>query len=201
MIDKPKTKNTEAEENLKKAEFNCMIDSETLIEKTSVDAKSLQLKICVRNKYKNRAPEEFSPVYSEFNERSGLLFAQDKIVIPDELKRSTVDVHFGHPGSGKMLAESNIFWWSGMKKDIENKCSTSTACMSSGKNLKCHLPSTEKIRRPALTEPGQEIQIDFSGKLHNKLKGEPYMLIGIDRYSKRPVVWISKSTEKKSLNF
>ena len=52
-----------------------------------------------------------------------------------------------------------------MKKD---KCNTCTACMSSGKNLKYQLPSTEKMKLPALAEPGQEIQIDFSGKLHNK---------------------------------
>ena len=37
MIDKPKTKSAEAEENLKKTEFNFMIDLKTLIQKTSVD--------------------------------------------------------------------------------------------------------------------------------------------------------------------
>ena len=40
--------------------------------------------------------------------------------------------------------------------------------MISGKNLKYQLPPTEKNELPALTEPGQEIQVEFSGKLHNK---------------------------------
>ena len=83
-----------------------------------------------------------------------------------------------------------------MKKDIENRCSTCTTCMSSGENLKYQIPSTEKIRLPALTKSGREVQADFSGKLHNKyVTGEPYNLIGIDRYSKWPVVWICKSSE------
>ena len=154
-----------------------------MIQKTSVEIKLLQLKVCARNKQSDRAPEEFSSFYREIAERFGLLFAGDRIVVPEELKRPVVDAfHFGHPGSTKMLAESSTFWWSGMKKDIENKCSTCTACMSSGKNLKYQLPSTAKIKLPALTEPRQEIQIDSSGKLQNKhVTGEPYILIGIDR--------------------
>ena len=85
-----------------------------------------------------------------------------------------------------------------MKKDVENKCSTCTACMCSGMNIKYQLPSTEKNGLPALTEPGQQIQIDLSGKLHNKhVTGKPYILIGIDRYSKWPVVRKCTSTEAK----
>ena len=60
------------------------------------------------------------------------------------------------------------------------------------KNLKHQLPSTEKIKLQALTEPEQEIQIDFSGKLHDKhVTDEPYILIGIVR--------IYKSTQTKEV--
>ena len=87
--------------------------------------------------------------------------------------------------------------------DIENKCSACTARMNSCKTLKYQLLSTEKIELPVVTEPGQEKQIDFSGKLHKKqVTGEPNVLIGIIRYSKWPVVWIRKSTEPKEvINF
>ena len=73
VIDIPKTKSAEAAENFKKAEFNFMIDLKTLKHKTSVDPKLLQLKICVRNKQKDRAPEEFSSVFSEITERFGVI--------------------------------------------------------------------------------------------------------------------------------
>ena len=65
VIDKPKPRNAEAGENLKKAEFHFMVDLKTLIHETSVDPKLLQLKICllknglkkgllVRAKYANK---------------------------------------------------------------------------------------------------------------------------------------------------
>ena len=138
VIEKQKMKSAAVEENMKKAEFNFMIDlEETLLHKTSVDPKMLQLMICLRNRQKERAPEDFSPVCGEITGRFGLLFAGDRIVVPVELKRQVVvALHSGHPSSTKMLAESNIFWWFGMKKDIEIKCGTCTACMSSGSNLK-----------------------------------------------------------------
>ena len=51
-----------------------------------------------------------------------------------------------------------------------------------------------------MTEPGQEIQFDFSSGFCNKyVTGEPHILIGIDRYNKWPVVQICKSTETKEV--
>ena len=54
-----------------------------------------------------------------------------------------------------------------------------------------------------MTEPGQQIQIDFSGRLNNKkLNGEHQILIAIDRFSKWPTAKICKSSETKEvLNF
>ena len=45
LIEKLKTKNAEAEENLKKAEFNFMVGLKTVIHKTSIDTKLLRLKM------------------------------------------------------------------------------------------------------------------------------------------------------------
>ena len=75
MIDKPKTQSAEAEENLRKAEFNFKIDIKTLMHKTSVDPKLIQLKICVRNNQKDSAPEKLSSVFSDNTERFAWLFA------------------------------------------------------------------------------------------------------------------------------
>ena len=54
-----------------------------------------------------------------------------------------------------------------------------------------------------LTEPGQEIQIDFTGKLHNKrISGDVQISISVDRFSKWPTVKICKTAETKEvLNF
>ena len=72
--------------------------------------------------------------------------------------------------------------------------------MSSGKNLKYQLPKNEFGELKTLTEPGQEIQIDFSGKLNNKkLNGEHQILIAIDRFSKWPTAETCKSSETKEV--
>ena len=70
------------------------------------------------------------------------------------------------------------------------------ACLSSGKNLKYQIPKNESGKLKTLTEPGQEIQIDFTEKLHNKqFNGEKQLLIAVDRFSKRPTVKIYKTSE------
>ena len=147
VIDKLELENAEIEENLKKVESHLMIGRKTRTPTTSVEPKMLQLKRCGRNKQKEGAPEEFTPVFSEITGRFGLLFVSDRIVVPEELKREVVDaVHFRHSGSTKMIVENNFIWCSGLKKEIENKCSTCTACMSSGKTLMYQVSSMEKYK-------------------------------------------------------
>ena len=49
-------------------------------------------------------------------------------------------------------------------------------------NFRISITDNQKISLPVLTKSGQKIQIDFSGKLHNRyVTGEPYVFIGIDR--------------------
>ena len=68
--------------------------------------------------------------------------------------------------------------------------------MSSGNNSKYQLLSTDEIKPPVLTGPGQEIQFDTSVKLQNKqVTGEPYILVRNDRLSIWPVVRVGKSSE------
>ena len=88
-----------------------------------------------------------------------------------------------------------------MKKIYPKQMHHRHPCKSSDRKLKRQLALTEKIKIPALTEPRQEIQMTFSGKLHNKhVTGEPYSPDEVDRYSKLPVVWICKSTKAKEVN-
>ena len=55
-----------------------MIYLKPLLHKTSVIPKLLQLKICVRNKQKEGALEEFSPIFNKATKQFGLLFVVDK---------------------------------------------------------------------------------------------------------------------------
>ena len=61
-----------------------------------------------------------------------------------------------------MTSEAKIFWLPDIKKDIENKVQDCTACLASGRNLKYQLPKKHYGKLENLSEPGQEIQIDFT---------------------------------------
>ena len=112
-------------------------------------------------------------------------------------------LHFRHASTTKMTAEAKLFWWPNLSIDIEDKVKKCAACMSSGKNLKYQLPEEYHGILKVLTEPGQELQIDFTGKLNKiKMNGENQTLITTDRFSKQPTVKVCKITESKEvINF
>ena len=90
-----------------------------------------------------------------------------------------------------------------MKQDIENKVKDCTACLALGKKPKNQLQKTNYGKIEKLSNPDQEIQIDFTGKLHNKhTHRETQILIAVDKFSKWPIVKLCKSSEiKEIINF
>ena len=101
-----------------------------------------------------------------------------------------------------MTSEAEIFWWPEMKQDIDKKVKDCTACFASGKNLKYQLPKKYNGKLEKLIEPGQEIQTDFTGKLHTKhIHGEVQIIIAVDRFCKWPTVKIRKTAETKGHKF
>ena len=99
-----------------------------------------------------------------------------------------------------MTTEAKIFWWPNKKQDIETKVKDCTACLASGKHRNYQLPKKHYGKLEKLSEPGQEIQIDFTRKLHNKkLNGETQKLIAIDKFIKWPTAKICKTSEPKEI--
>ena len=192
------------EEHIKKAEFEFTMDLKTLIAKTAIDPELTRVRNSMRREDRETIPDGYWTVFDKLSIRWGLLFVDDQIVVPIDFRRKLLDIiHFGHSGITKMNAEAKVFWWPGMKQDIENKVNDCTACLASDKNLNYQLPKKHYGKLEKLTEPGQEIQIDFTGKLHNKsINGDAQILIAIDRFSKWPTVKICKSAETKEvINF
>ena len=50
-----------------------------------------------------------------------------------------------------------------------------------------------------MTEPRQEIQLDFAGPIKSKSRGDIYILVAIDRFSKWPTAQISKKTDSRTM--
>ena len=77
----------------------------------------------------------YRTVFDKLSIRWGLVFVDDQIVVPINLRRRLLDIlHFGHSGITEMTSEAMIFWWPEMKQDIENKVKDCTACFASAPN-------------------------------------------------------------------
>ena len=172
-----------------------------LTEDIAIDPELTRVRASMRREERETTPEGYRPVFDKLSIRWGLVFMDDQIVVRIDLRRRLLDIlHFGHAGTTKMIAEAKIFWWPDINRDIENKVKDCIACLASGKKLKYQLPKNHYGKPKTLTEPGQEIQIDFTGKLHNKrINGDVQISIAVDRFSKWPTVKICKTAETKEV--
>ena len=171
------------------------MDLKTLIAKTAIDPELTRVRTSMRREDRETIPDGYRNAFDKLSIRWGLVFVDDQIVIPIDLGQQLLNIlHFGHSGITKMMSEAPILWWPGMKQDVENKVKDCTACFVSGKHLEYQLPTTFYAKLENLTEPGQELQIDFTGKLPNKnIHGEVQILIAVNRFSIWPTVKICKN--------
>ena len=187
--------------NIKKAEFEIMLDLKTLISETAIVPELTRVRTRLRREDRETIPDGYRTVFDKLSIRWDLIFVDDQIVIPIDLRRRLLDIlHFGQSGITKMTTKAKFFWWPNKKQDIETKVKDCTACLASGKNLNYQLPKKHYEKLEKLSGPGQEIQIDFTGKLLNKmLCGETQLRIAIDRFRKWPTAKICKTSETKEV--
>ena len=120
-----------SEDTIKRAEFNFVLDLKTLIAKSSTNAELNRVRDAMRRGEKNTAPNQYRNVFEKLNNKWGMTFNVDRIVVPTELRKELLDtLHFGHAGATKMTAEAKIFWWPNILKEIEDKTKNCVACMS-----------------------------------------------------------------------
>ena len=108
-------------------------------------------------------------------------------------------LHNGHVSTNKMDQSAEAFWWPGIHREIRDKAENCPSCRTAGENLKTQIPQSETNRLEILTEPGQEIQLDFAGPIKTKSRGKVYILVAIDRFSKWPKAQICKNTDSQTV--
>ena len=94
-----------------------------------------------------------------------------------------------------MTTEAKIFLGPEINEDIENK--DFPVSLTHIKNSNHQLPSKHYGQLKKLTGPGQVLQKDFTGKLHNKtLNSDEQFLIAADRLTKWPAVNVCRISKK-----
>ena len=150
-----------------------MLDLKSLFAKSATDAELNRVTLALNREDRSMAPEHNRQQFENISTRWGLTFVNDKIIVPTELRKKLLDtLHFGHAETTKITTEAKIFWWPNINNDIEDKVKNCIACLASGKKVKYQIPKNESGKLKTFTQPGQEIQINFTGKLHNKKLNE-----------------------------
>ena len=105
------------EKNIKKAEFELMLDLKTLISKKAKDPELTRVRSNMRREDRETASEGHKPVFEKLSGRWGLVFVDDQIVVPIDIRRRQLDIlNFGHSGI-KRLKQSQDFLVAGKKWD------------------------------------------------------------------------------------
>ena len=189
----PEERNEKTAETIRRAERDFSMDLPLLVEETAQDAKILDAIIALEAGKEDGIFYPYRPHREHLETRFELLFYNDRILIPEAM-RSTISamLHSGHVSINKMDKSAEAFWWPGLNRDIREKAENCPSCRVAGKNLKTQIPLTEINRLELLTEPGQEIHLDFAGPIQSKSRGDIYILVAIDRFSKWPTEQICK---------
>ena len=108
-------------------------------------------------------------------------------------------LHQCHPSATKMDQLAAAFWWPGIYQEFREKAENCPSRRASGKNLVTRLPSTEKNKQEILSEPNQEIQLDFASPIKSNTRGSVYILVAVDRFSKRATAQICKHTDSRTV--
>ena len=181
----PENRNEKTAETIKRAEKDFAMDLPMLVEKIVQDAKILDAIIALEAGKIYGIFYPYHPHREHLETRFGLLFYNDRIVIPEAMRSTKIAMlHHGHVSISKMGKSAEAFWWPGLHREISDKAENCPSCRAAGNNLKTQLPQSEINRLENLTEPGQEIQLDFTGPIKSISRGDVYILVAIDRFSK-----------------
>ena len=112
IVGKLTSNNKITEEHINKAEFEIMMDLKTLTAKTAIDPELTRVRNSMRREDRETIPDSYRTVFDKLSIRWGLVFVDNQIVVPIDLRRTLLGIiNFGHSGITKMISEARIFWW------------------------------------------------------------------------------------------
>ena len=102
------------------------------------------------------------------------VLVDNRLAVPDKLRQAVLRrLHQGHLGQEAMLEVSNYLWWPHMHRDIVNMAEECRSCTRYGENAKYIIPKNSAKPLPMLTQPGQELQLDYAAHLKT-IRGRRY---------------------------
>ena len=87
---------------------------------TTNDPTLLKTLVCQERQQQDQIPDEYQPHKMKLSSRFGLVFIDDKIIVPQNLRTTIIRLlHKGHPAINKMTTAARQFWWPKMTEAIQ----------------------------------------------------------------------------------
>ena len=156
------------EETVRQVEQKFSTDSRTIGDETTNEKKLLEPLVCLERRNYEQIPEEYRQYKKILSTRFGIVFYDDKIIIPKPLRQTVIMLlHKGHLAINKMNHAARLFWWPKLTKDIQSKYNECIPCKMSGKSIKPQLITYQNNRIKKNTKrnrTGQPLQERNSDK-------------------------------------
>ena len=94
-------------------------------------------------------------------------------------------IHKTHTGQAGMMFVAQLIWFPRIHREIVLIAQRFKPCTKIDNNLKPVIPKNIHTKLKRLTEPNQELQLDFTGSITENNK-DTYTLFSKDRYSRYP---------------
>ena len=108
---------------VRETERNFSTDLQLLMNETTNDPTLLKTLVCLERQQHDQIPDEYLPHKKKLLSRFGLVFIEDKIIVPKNLRTTIISLlHKGHPAINKMTAAARRFLWPKMTEAIQKKC-------------------------------------------------------------------------------
>ena len=131
-------------EAIQRAEKYFALDLPMLVEETARDLKILNAISALESNQIESIFYSYRPHRNLLSTRFGLLFYNDKVIIPEAMRTTVVAMlHHGHAAIDEMGKVAEAFWWPEMYREIQEKSKNGPSCRAAGKNLRTQLPTTE----------------------------------------------------------
>ena len=114
--------NWDLEQAVRETGKNFSTDLQLLMDETTNDPTLLKTLVCLEHQQQDQIPDEYQPYKEKLSSRFGLVFIEDKIIVPKNLLTTIISLlHKGHPAINKMTTAARHFWWPKMTVAIQKK--------------------------------------------------------------------------------
>ena len=105
---------------VRESEKNFSTELQLLMTETTNDPTLLKMLVCLERQQQDNIPEEYQPIRKKLSTRYGLVFYEDRIIVPKTLRTMVISLlRKGHTAVNKMSMAARHSWWPKLTEAIQ----------------------------------------------------------------------------------